>query len=96
MKLKLALAALATIGGLALSSGAASAMPNGLPNAANALSGPAAQVDQVRYVCNAWGRCWWRPNYYSAYGYGPRFGGPRFYGPRMHRPWGYRHGWRRW
>jgi hypothetical protein len=88
MKLKLAVAALAALGGVALSSGTASAaMPNGLPSAANAAGSQAAQVDQVRYVCNAWGRCWWRPNYYGAYNYY----GPRFYGPR---PW--RHNWRRW
>lgn len=94
MTLKLALVAAAAVGGVALSSGAASAaMLNGLPGAAQAAGTPAAQTDQVRYVCNAWGRCWWRPNYYGAYGYyGPRFYGPRVYGPR----WGYRHGWRRW
>ncbi|MGY4593818.1 hypothetical protein ACVWXL_001564 [Bradyrhizobium sp. GM22.5] len=50
-------------------------------------------VDQVRWVCNPWGRCFWRPNYYGAYGF---YGGPRrFYGGR---PWGWgghRH-WRRW
>jgi hypothetical protein len=44
-------------------------------------------------VCNQWGRCWWRPNYYGAYGYygGPRryYGGPRPWG------WGHRH-WHRW
>ena len=27
-------------------------------------------VDQVRTVCNSWGHCWWKPNYYGAYGYG--------------------------
>ena len=59
----------AAAGGIALTSGAASAMPNGLP-AANQFS----NVDQVRYVCDAWGRCWWRPNYYGAYGF---YGGPR-------------------
>ena len=55
-------------------------------------SGPAVDIEQVRWVCNPWGRCWWRPNYYRAYGY---YGGPRFYGPR---PWGWRHHhhWRRW
>jgi hypothetical protein len=64
----------------ALTPGAASAMPNGLPHTEGISS-----VDQVRWVCNPWGRCWWRPNYYGAYGYG----GPRFYG----RGWGYRGGW---
>ena len=46
-------------------------------------------------VCNAWGRCWWRPNYYvgpRVYGYGG-YVGPRYYGGG----WGYRRGWgRRW
>jgi hypothetical protein len=84
MKLKLALVGIAALGGIALTSGTASAMPNGLPNA-NQVS----NIDQVRYVCNRWGRCWWRPNYYGAYGF---YGGPRFYG----RPWGWHRGWRRW
>lgn len=94
MNLKYAVVAVAALGGVALSSATASAaMPNGLPSAATTAN-QSANVDQVRYVCNAWGRCWWRPNYYGPryYGYGPRLG-PRFYGPR---PWGYRHGWRRW
>jgi len=51
----------------------------------NNLSGIDAGVkpDQVRLVCDRWGRCWRRPNYYGGgyrYGYGPRY---------------YRHGWRR-
>ncbi|MCG6204926.1 hypothetical protein LPW26_09775 [Rhodopseudomonas sp. HC1] len=98
MKLKLAVAAAATLGAVALTSGTASAaMPNGLAGAANAVANQAANIDQVRYVCNAWGRCWWRPNYYGAYAYGPRpyygprfYGGPRYYGPRWHG------GYRRW
>jgi hypothetical protein len=56
---------------------------------AGQIAGANANVDQVRWVCNPWGRCWWRPNYYGAYGYyGPR----PFYG----RPWGWRHRWHRW
>jgi hypothetical protein len=95
MKLKLAFIGLAALGGAALASGTASAMPNGLAGAAPAT---ANNVEHVRWVCNPWGRCWWRPNYYGAYGFyggGPRFyGGPRYYG----RGWGYRGGWhgRRW
>ena len=34
-------------------------MPNGLPHA-DQISRQAADVEQVRWVCNAWGRCWWR------------------------------------
>jgi hypothetical protein len=94
MTFKLAVLGLAAIGGVALASGPAlAAMPNGIPQANQIAEGPAADVDQVRWVCNPWGRCWWRPNYYRAYGY---YGGPRFYGPR---PWGWRHHhhhWRRW
>jgi len=89
-KLKLALMA----GLLATGLGAgAQAMP-----AANlAAVDTAAAPQQVRWVCNAWGRCWWRPNrWYRPYAYyrGPRFyagpryfrGGPRYYGPH----WRYR------
>jgi hypothetical protein len=88
--LKYAAVGLATLGAVALGSGSASAMPNGLPAAA----GQHTNVENVRMVCNAWGRCWWRPNYYV----GPpvvRYGyvGPRYYG----RGWGHRRGWgRRW
>jgi hypothetical protein len=43
-----------------------------------------SNVEQVRMVCDVWGRCWWRPNYYY---YGPpRYYGPRFYGPRYYAP----------
>jgi Spy/CpxP family protein refolding chaperone len=76
MKLKLAIFGIAALCGVALAPAAASAMPNGLP-----AGHPTANIEQVRYVCNAWGRCWWRPNDYGAYGF---YGGPRFYGPQ---PW---------
>jgi hypothetical protein len=82
--LKIVLAA-ATISGGLLAATAASAMP-----VAPLPSDQIANVDQVRWVCNPWGRCWWRPNvYYGGYGfYGPR----RFYGG-----YGYRRGYgRRW
>lgn len=87
--LKYAAVGLVAFGAVALGSGSASAMPNGLPAA-----GQHSNVENVRMVCNAWGRCWWRPNYYVSrpvvrYGYV----GPRYYG----RGWGYRGGWgRRW
>src|SRR3954451_1624228 len=80
MKLKFAVLGLAALGGAALASGQVlAAMPNGIPQADRIASGPAADVDQVRWVCNPWGRCFWRPNYYGAYGY---YGGPR----RLFRP----------
>jgi len=90
MKLKSVMLGLAAAGGLALSAGTASAaMPNGLPS-----SNQINNTEQVRYVCNAWGRCWWRPNYYRGYGY---YGGPRrYYGPRYYgggRDYGRRHRW---
>jgi len=49
---------------------AASAMP-----IAPVSSNTAANVEQVRWVCGPYGRCWWQPNYYGGYygyGYAPR------------------------
>ena len=68
MKLKLMVAGLVALGGVALGAGSASAMPNGL--AANGLVGQSGNVEQVRLVCDEFGRCFRRPNY----GYGPRYG----------------------
>ena len=86
MNFKTVVIGLAALAGVCvLAPGAASAMPNGLPHAEHL-----SNIDQVRWVCNPWGRCWWRPNFYGAYGY---YGAPRFYGRR----WGGWHGgWRRW
>jgi hypothetical protein len=84
--LKYAVVGLAALGGVALGSVAARAMPNGMAKAVHQYS----NVENVVMVCNAWGRCWYRPNYYV---------GPRVYryghvGPRYH---GYRRGGgRRW
>ena len=69
INLKYAVVGLAALGGVALASGTASAMPNGMPAAAGQLS----NVEKVVMVCNAWGRCWYRPNYYV--------------GPRVYRLW---------
>lgn len=57
--LKYAAIGLAAFGAVVLGSSSASSMPNGLPAA-----GSYSNVENVRMVCNAWGRCWWRPNYY--------------------------------
>jgi hypothetical protein len=74
--------ALATLAGASLlACGAASAFP------AAPLGAVASPVEQVRLVCNEWGRCWrtgpryYRYGYYGPrrYGYGPRYG---YYGPR--------------
>jgi hypothetical protein len=90
INLKYSVAGLAALGGAALGPVTASAMPNGLPAA-----GQLSNVENVVMVCNAWGRCWYRPNYYvgpRVYGYGG-YVGPRYYGGG----WGYRRGWgRRW
>lgn len=88
MKLKIGLVAASLFGAL-MASPAASAMPIAPAPVASEVS----NVEQVRMVCDAWGRCFWRPNYYGYYGprpyYGPRYYGPRVYGPRYY-------GYRRW
>jgi hypothetical protein len=80
MKLKIGLVAAFLFGALAASP-AASAMPI-------APAPQVSNVEQVRWVCNPWGRCWWRPSYYG-YGY---YGPPRYYGygPRYYGYYGYR------
>jgi hypothetical protein len=90
MKLKIAFVGLMALAGAAISSGAASAMPIGLATNADIVT----NVEQVRLVCDRFGRCFRTPGYrYGGYGYGY---GPRFaYGPRYggwHRGWhrGYR------
>ena len=65
-----------------LSSGAAMAIP--LNNLAVVDTG--VKAENVRWVCNPWGRCWWRPNYYGAYSY---------YAPRPYWRRHYHH-WRGW
>jgi hypothetical protein len=91
MNIKLAVIGLAALGSAALMSGSASALPNGLPQASH-IAGEASNVDQVRQVCDRWGRCYWQP---GGYGYhGPRHHGwhhrPHFqhrhhhHGPRHH------------
>ena len=84
-----ALAALAATG--------ASAMPIA-PSTA-----PALNVEQVRWVCNEWGRCWYQRDYYRPYGYYRRYDDDEwreryryrpsygYYGPR----WDHGYGWRR-
>ena len=88
MKLRIGLVAASLLG--AVASSAASAMPIAPAPATPQVS----DVEQVRMVCDAWGRCFWRPNYYGYYAprpyYGPRYaprfyGGPRYYGPRYRR-----------
>jgi hypothetical protein len=105
MELKSAIVGLAALGGVVLTASSASAaMPNGLPQA-DQISRQSNDVEQVRWVCNAWGRCWWRPGpRWGAYGmWGPRpvwrpgwhgayaWGAPPVWGPR--RVWGPRPVW---
>lgn len=89
MKGKAALTALAA---LAFTSSAV-AVPNGLPRAQQ-TSKVDPNVEQVRWICNPWGRCWWRPNLYGAYAYYPA-PPPRFYvgPPWWHRRWHWHHWW---
>ncbi|HLZ06508.1 MAG TPA: hypothetical protein VKR55_30725 [Bradyrhizobium sp.] len=91
MRHRVALVALAALGGAALTSTAASAMPNGIPHA-DRIAGQTANIDQVRWVCGPWGRCHWRPNWYGAYGaYRGAYPGWRW----RHPGWRWRHpGWR--
>jgi hypothetical protein len=94
MNLKTGLVA-ASLFGAIMASPAASAMPIAPAPATPQVS----DVEQVRMVCDAWGRCFWRPNYYGYYGprpyYGPRYyGPPRYYGGYGPR-YGY-YGYRRW
>lgn len=85
---KLIVAAGFALGACALSASTASATP--MANAGVATQGAtegSAQIEQARWVCGYYGRCWWRPGprYYGGYGF---YGRPRpFYGHR----WGYRH-----
>lgn len=69
-KVTFAILGLSTLGAVAAASTVASAMP------ISSFAIPSSNAEQIRYVCNEWGRCWWRPNY-RPYGY---YGGPRYYG----------------
>ena len=80
MKLKYALVGLAALGGAALAAGTASAMPIGLATNADIAS----NVEQVRLVCDVYGRCFRTAPRYYGYGYG---------GPVVR--YGYGGGWRR-
>src|SRR5450755_3676877 len=101
-KINFSIAAAALFVGLGTAG--ASAMPM------NSLSGidVGSKTEQVRLVCDRFGRCWSRPNYYryGGYGYGAYasdpygYASPGYYsyysGPRYYGGWrgGWRH--RRW
>jgi len=82
-KIKLIFAATALCAGLMAT--AASAMPI-TPVPAD----PAGQIEQVRWICGPYGRCWWRPNYYAGY-YGYGYYPARRYAYRPYYYGGYRH-----
>ncbi|BAL76169.1 hypothetical protein [Bradyrhizobium cosmicum] len=85
MKIKIGLVAASLFGAIA-----ASPVASAMPIAPAPATPQASSVEQVRMVCDAWGRCFWRPNVYGYYGprpyYGPRYYGPRYYGPRPYGP----------
>jgi hypothetical protein len=86
MKITSALIGIAALGGVALSSGAASAMPVTAPAQTSSVVVPAG------YVCNEWGHCWHR----HSYGYGHGYYHPDTWGGWVwrHRYW--HHSWYHW
>jgi hypothetical protein len=78
MKLVSALVGLAALGGVALSSTAASASSINIPVSATGIVVPTG------YVCNEWGHCWHRHSYYGGGYYHPHYWG----GYGWHRRWG--------
>jgi len=70
MRLKIALVAFAALGGVALTSTAASAMPNGMPPSAKQVIGQAWNIQQARWVRGPRGRLVWRsgPRRFAAVG----------------------------
>jgi hypothetical protein len=85
MKLVFALVGLAALGGVALSTASASAMPVAIPGQAAHASeaAQASNVIQTDYVCNGWGHCWDHPSYDGGYFHPHTYGGG----------WGWHHGW---
>jgi hypothetical protein len=87
MRLRIAVVAFAALGGAALTSTAASAMPNGIPKA-NEIVGQTSNIQQARWVSGPRGRrVWrtgprihvavgprrvWRPGWRGAYAWGAR------------------------
>ena len=85
MNTKSIIVGLAALAGIAAISAPASAMPIGA-----VASVQTSEVENVRLVCNAYGRCWRQPTYY--YGRPAYYGRPRYYA----RPRYYGYGYRRW
>ena len=99
MRLRIAVVAFAALGGVALISTAASAMPNGIPNA-NEMVGQTSNIQQARWVSGPRGHRVWRGGPRRFVAVGPRrFAavGPRSaWGPgwRSARAWAVRPAWR--
>jgi hypothetical protein len=92
MKLVSALAGLAALGGVALTTASASAMPYTVAGQAS----QASNIVQAAYVCNEWGHCWDRPSYGEAY-YHPHYhGGWGWHRWHHYGGWGYGGGWHHW
>jgi hypothetical protein len=105
MKLTSALVGLIALGSVALSAGAASAMPIGVP-------AQASTIEQAAYVCNGWGHCWWHhndgygfyhPHYYGGWGWhrwhhwhGYGYDHPHYYGGWGWHRWHHWHHWHQW
>lgn len=89
MKKKVPLVGLLALAASAAFMPSAMAVPNGLPQA-HQLSKADSNIEQVRWVCNPWGHCWWRPNFYGAYAYDPPPPPGLYFGrPWWHRRWHY-------
>jgi hypothetical protein len=87
MKIISALVGLAALGGVALSSAAASAAPIDAPTSTTGIVVPAG------YVCNEWGHCW-HQHRYGGYYYHPHYYGGWGYGGWHH--WHHWHHWSQW
>ena len=90
MKITSALIGLAALGGVALSSGAASVMPVA-PVQSSGVVVPAG------YVCNEWVHCWHRHYWHRYGGYGYGYYHPHYWGGlgRHHHRYSH-HSWYRW
>ena len=71
MKLISALVGLSALGGIALATAPASAMPIAVPGRVS----QASNVEQVNYVCNEWGHCWHQHYYGGGYYHPSYYGG---------------------
>ena len=93
MRLRIAVVAFAALGGVALISTAASAMPNGIPNA-NEMVGQTSNIQQARWVSGPRDRRAWRggPRRFAAVG--PRRAWRPGPGWRSARAWAVRPAWR--